>query len=328
MTTKIEWVARPGTTPESWNPISGCTKLSEGCRNCYAERMARRLAGRYGYPEVPHHFDVTLHPDRLFQPLHWRKPRSVFVCSMSDIFHEAIEILDSTYIRDIFAVMALSHQHTFLLLTKRPHIAEHMLTDEFADSVEWATRDLKQMDGMYDKHWHSSEFEWPPPNIWGMVTVESQKYVWRIEELLKCPFVVRGVSVEPMLGPVDLRWYLEGQTPRCGPSEDDWYYDPDRPAERLSWILCGGESGPDARPTHVDWARDLRDQCQASGTAYHYKQHGAWIHQSQWASYNFQERELGTCYHWPNETYSYRVGKKAAGRLLDGREWNEFPNER
>ena len=329
--TKIEWVTH------SWSPVTGCTKISEGCRSCWAKRMARRLAGRYGYPEMPNHFDVTLHPDRLFQPLHWRKSRSVFVCSMSDLFHEGVEILDSTYIRDIFAIMALSHRHTFMLLTKRPHIAEHTLTDKFADSVEWATWELKQMDGMYDERWHASEFEWPLPNVWGMVTVESQDYVWRVEELLKCPFVVRGVSVEPLLGPVDLRWYLEGQTPWCGPDESDWYYDPDRPAEKLDLVIAGGESGPGARPMRPDWARNLRDQCQAASIPYFYKQHGAWLHESQFTDgqllaqilkTEFNLKNANKLHKWPDGSISYRVGKKAAGRLLDGKEWNEFPQER
>jgi len=280
MTTKIEWVARPGTTPESWNPISGCTKLSEGCRNCYAERMARRLAGRYGYPEMPHHFDVTLHPDRLEQPLHWRKKRTVFLCSMSDLFHDDVPFAD---IWSIWKIMRDCPQHTFLILTKRPR------------------RMAKDIPMFY----HAGEK--PLPNVWLGTTIELPEYSYRAEYLRQTPAAMRYISFEPLLSSfADYPGVLDG----------------------MDQVIVGGESGPQARPAHIDWARNLRDQCKAANIAYFYKQHGAWIHQSQWASYNFQERELGTCYHWPDETYSYRVGKKAAGRLLDGREWNEFPASR
>lgn len=311
--TKIEWVARPGTTPESWSPITGCSKVSEGCRSCWAERMARRLAGRYGYPEVPHHFDVTLHPNRLFQPLHWRKPRSAFVCSMSDLFHESIEILDSTYVRDIFAVMALSHRHTFLLLTKRPHVAERTLTDEFANSAEWATRELKQMNGICDERWHSSEFEWPLPNVWLGTSVENQARAdERIPLLLQTPAAVRFVSVEPMLEKINLWPHLD----------DIAYYDGvlgSKPA--LNWVLCGGESGPDARPLHPDWARDLRDQCLATSVPFFLKQRGAWT----WWDLGSPTYQNKPEHIFDDGLVVRRVGKKAAGRLLDGREWNEFP---
>lgn len=111
MSTNIEWVRNPdGSKGETWNPVTGCTKISPGCENCYAERMARRLAGRFGYPEAPNHFNVTLHPDRLEQPLGWRKPRVIFVCSMGDLFHKDVRF---TFISEIFDVMECAQQHTF-----------------------------------------------------------------------------------------------------------------------------------------------------------------------------------------------------------------------
>ena len=113
--TKIEWTHRPGTTGVTWNPVTGCTPISEGCANCYARRMAKRLAGRHGYPEAPHEFNVTLHPDKLENPLKWRKPRTVFVCSMSDLFHEDVPLW---YISLIWSVMTQTPQHTYLVLTK------------------------------------------------------------------------------------------------------------------------------------------------------------------------------------------------------------------
>jgi len=179
--TKIEW------TNFTWNPCSGCTKISAGCKNCYAERMAKRLAGKYGYPEQPHHFDVTLHPDKLNQPYKWRKPRRIFVCSMGDLFHEDVGF---EYILKVWKVMAINNHHTFQILTKRP---EQMLK-----FVQW----LAGAD-----HISIAEF---PQNVWIGVTAENQKTAdERIPILLKIPAAVRFVSVEPMLERIDLSQYLD-----------------------------------------------------------------------------------------------------------------------
>ena len=237
MTTGIEW------TDATWNPIAGCTKISEGCRNCYAERMARRLAGRCGYPEAPHHFDVTLHPDKLDQPLRWKKPRKVFVCSMGDLFHRDLDDWD-----DIFPILSMckeARQHTFLILSKR------------------AERMKKIVDV-----WYVFNHEYMPwPNIWLGVTAENQEQAdLRIPDLLRTPAAVRFVSVEPMLGEVDLSDYL-GFCPDCDPymalhrEHGDLYHD-DGP--RLDWVIIGCESGPNRRPMELEWALDLVRQCDAA----------------------------------------------------------------
>lgn len=169
MTTKIEW------TDETWNPVTGCTKISAGCKNCYAERMARRLAGRHGYPEAPHHFDVTLRHDRLEEPLSWRKPRMVFVCSMSDLFHPDVPF---EFIDEVFAAICATPRHTYQILTKRP---ERM--------VEW--------------HLWTDLLDYFP-NVWVGVTVENQENCRRVDHLLEIDAVVRFVSCEPLIGSLDL----------------------------------------------------------------------------------------------------------------------------
>lgn len=227
--TKIEW------TDETWNPVTGCTPISEGCRNCYAKRMARRLAGRCGYPPAPNHFDVTLHPDRLEQPPKWRKPRMIFVCSMSDLFHE--DIADS-YIGSVFDVALRAPQHTYQFLTKR---SKRVL--EFARE--------------YCQH---RDIDCLPANWWGLVTAENQRAAdERIPDLLKAPWAVRGVSCEPLLGPVDIKDYLRGF---------GRFYS----STSIDWTIAGGETGPGARPMHPNWARGLRDQCQEAGVSFFFKQ--------------------------------------------------------
>lgn len=295
---KIEW------TDETWNPVTGCTKISEGCVHCYAERMSKRLAGRYGYPPAPRGFDVALHPDRLGEPLRWKKPRMVFVVSMGDLFHEDVP---DEYIGRVWDVMVRAHWHTFQVLTKR---ADRMR--------EWVNG------------WYRRRCSDAIPNIWGLVTCENQMRAdERIGDLICTRFAVRGVSVEPMLGAVDLspwlvkRWIQGYSTPmsrRLGRDSD--------PVQkpRLDWVICGGESAPGARPMHPDWARSLRDQCQAARVPFFFKQWGAWTY-GETRPYRFGPAELGErCLEYNGAwTRVYRVGKRAAGRLLDGREWNEMP---
>jgi len=272
--TKIEW------TDETWNPVTGCTKVSAGCANCYAERMARRLAGRYGYPEAPHHFDVTVHKNRLWHPPIGRKPRRIFVCSMSDIAHPDVR---DAIIDQCTRHMAFScPEHQWLVLTKRPSRLRKL----------WADRD-------------------PIPNLWVGVTVENRDTVWRIDELMRIPAAVRFVSFEPLLD--DVAVALE-------PGH-----------EGIDWAIAGGESGPGARPMHPDWARSLRDQAQAAGVPFFFKQWGAWSSESVaglWSGIDSPPTNIelvdggGSA---QNYQWMARVGKKAAGRLLDGREWNEMP---
>jgi protein gp37 len=208
--TKIEWC----TT--SWNPITGCTAVSEGCQNCYAKRMANRLRGRCGYP-VGDPFGVTFHPERLEQLRRWKSPRLIFVCSMADIFHTRAIGLSYT-MRSLIA-MKSSPQHAYLLLTKRPELAVEFKQD-FAD------------------------------NIWLGATAENQQRAnGRIPILRDIPAAHRFVSVEPMLGPVDLFPYVG-----------------------LDWVIVGGETGPGARPCNPDWMRSLRDQCAEACVPFFLKQ--------------------------------------------------------
>jgi len=226
--THIEWA------DEVWSPVTGCTKISPGCKHCYAERMAKRLRGRFGYPK-DEPFQVTLHPERLIGPKKWKKPRMVFVCSMGDLFHEDVPF---DFIHQVFNVMADCRGigHTFLVLTKRP---KRML------------RFFKSEDRLYI----------PPKNVWLGVTAENQEQAdKRIPILLQIPAKVRFVSVEPMLGPIDLL------TDKYHWLEFDGIY------PGLDWVICGGESGPVARPMNPDQARELRDQCKAAGVPFFMKQ--------------------------------------------------------
>lgn len=193
--TKIQW------TNLSWNPVTGCTKTSPGCANCYAERMARRLGGRFGYPQIPDHFQVTLHPDRLPEPLGWRKPRLIFVCSMGDLFHPQVP---DVYIQRVFAIMRQADQHIFQVLTKR--------SNRLADM--------------------SPDLKWPT-NIWIGVSVETKDYIWRIDDLGKVEALVRFVSLEPLLGSIttlplqDIHWIIVGgeSGSKARPLKVDWVRD-------------------------------------------------------------------------------------------------------
>ena len=198
--TKIDWADRV------WNPVTGCTKISEGCRNCYAERMSKRLVGRCGYPK-DNPFAVTLHPNKLMEMFKWKKSQRVFVCSMGDLFHKDIELVWS---RSIIKACQKSPEHTFFFLTKRP---EHMKLVLETCPV--------------------SDF----PNLWLGVTVENQQAAdERIPLLLQIPAAKRFISIEPMLGPVDLAPWDELFIPLG-----------------IDWVILGGETGPKARPLHPDW---------------------------------------------------------------------------
>ena len=302
MPTKVEWVDRPGTRPESWNPITGCNvegkrvKVSPGCDHCWAERMARRLAGRFGYPEAPHHFDVIGHRDRVEQPFRWRRERTAFVCSMGDLFHERVTWMD---IELIFNVMVKCRQHTFLILTKR---AERM-----HDFVSTCFPGLDQCSS----------------HIWLGVSAENQQAAdERIPLLLQTPAAVRFVSCEPLLGLIDL-FDVDGNIAQSMPERSLF------PADLIDWVIVGGESGPGARPMHPNWARSLRDQCQAAGVPFFFKQWGAWIPMSMdeaWKYPNIGMVESGIPQQMdPTYVRMAHIGKGQAGRELDGREWSEWP---
>lgn len=299
--TSIEW------TDASWNPIVGCTEISPGCANCYAARLsASRLAHVPAYKgltkietdnatrggaarHVRWTGEVRFLPERLEEPLHWKKPRRIFVCDMGDLFHESVKL---EWLHKIFATIFKCPQHTFQILTKRAH---RML--EVMNGTDGEGRFFQQ---------------WPMPNVWIGVSVENQHFAdERIPLLLQTPAAVRWISAEPLLGPVDLRYIWEEPHPH-GPY--------------LDWVVCGGESGPHARPMHPDWARSLRDQCQAAGVPFFFKQWGEFLPVLQDSPHlPPKEMDTKTVRKLVRQLAAYRVGKKLSGRLLDGREWNEFP---
>ena len=252
MTTKIEWC------DETWNPITGCTPISEGCQNCYARRMARRLAGRYGYPEAPNHFDVELHMDKIVNPPKWKSGKKVFVCSMSDLFHDLIPVKARSDIMDIIADQS---EVTFLILTKRPSMMESCLRGA----------SKKMIALLY-------EYLLPLKNLWLGVTAENQNRAdERMPVLLQIPAAVRFVSVEPMLGPVDLtELYYDFHDPARSYSlltgiPYDWDYDQEVPEDRkdsLDWVIAGPETGPGARECKPEWIEDLYEQCKAAGVPF------------------------------------------------------------
>lgn len=296
--TLIEWADRV------WNPITGCTKVSEGCEHCYAERMAHRLAGRYGYPKDKP-FSVVSHPDKTEEPMHWKKPSRVFVCSMGDLFHEDVPFL---WIAVVFGVMHTARQHTYMILTKRPK--------RMKEFFEW----------FVGPEWRGA---WPREykHVWLGVTAENQQRAdERIPILLQIPAAKRFVSIEPMLGPVDLT-NLDGGVIAAEyrgitldaliggrKSETPWH---------LNWVIAGGETGPGARPAHPNWFRKVRDDCEATGTAFFFKSWGDYC-----PVYADPPDEVAyhECYDAKTgQPIMLRVGKKRSGRLLDGREHNDLP---
>ncbi len=233
----IEW------TEATWNPVTGCTKVSPGCAKCYAQRIAERFRGTRAFPNG---FDVTLRHDRLDIPLRWKRPRKIFVNSMSDLFHERVPL---DFIQAVFSTMRQAHWHQFQVLTKR-------------------SARLREL---------AAELDWPD-NVWMGVSVENQRWTSRIDDLCQVPAAVRFLSVEPLLGPLSLD--LGG----------------------IDWVIVGGESGPGARPMRADWARSVREQCEAAGVPFFFKQWGA------------------------HSEHGVRRSKKANGRLLDGGTWDGLPS--
>lgn len=285
--TNIAW------TGATWNPVTGCSKVSAGCKHCYAERDWVRLKHLPVY--VGREFtDVACHQDRLDQPLRWKRPRMVFVNSMSDLFHECVP---NEFIDQVFAVMALSKQHVFQVLTKRP---ERMLR-----YMHRLGRSAQLLDKGARSLGYTLAFEgrflvsWPIPNVWLGVSVEDQRAAdERIPLLLQAPAAVRWVSAEPLLGSVDLErilwpgkshrvdvlrggyWNKEGvlalgSSVDIGERKGGFTNHSDFPST-LDWVVCGGESGARARLTHPDWARLLRDQCKEAGVPFFFKQTGLW----------------------------------------------------
>ena len=309
---KIDWLNMPGYKGETWNPIIGCSRVSAGCENCYAEKMAFRLANikataDYGYvvkmnPDyLPDSIENAFIPKwngetylleyQLDKPATWRnKQRMVFICSMSDLFHENT---DFEQIELVFDSMNIYKGHLYLLLTKRP----------------------ERMREFFNWYFKRRGFVDPLQNIWLGVTCENQEQAdKRIPILLQVPAAKRFVSIEPMLGPVDLmnlkgnansRYQVLEPIPHAGDSS--------RPA--LDWVIVGGESGHKARPMRPDWVRSIRDQCKAANVPFFFKQWGEWVHGSSNVLKCIQK----------HGTFFTRYGRQKAGSELDGKHYKEFP---
>lgn len=289
--TTISW------TDETWNPITGCTKVSPGCLNCYAESLTRRFKDRmqpYSDTFAPWTVKaqresgqpvVTLHPERLDQPLKWKKPRRIFVNSMSDLFHEDVP---DEFIDRVFTVMAHRNRHTYQVLTKRPK----RMRDYLLQASERVCR---------RSNWNPNVWVWPLPNVWLGVSVENQRYAdERIPLLLETPAAVRFVSCEPLLEAVDLGhatpcgYYCDPWDGGIGGHHDHQFWTPGiKPG--LDWVITGCESGRKRRPMELDWARGLRDQCRAAGVPFFLKQ-------------------------------MYVDGKRVETPELDGKVWTEYPS--
>lgn len=273
-------------TEQTWNPLRGCTRVSAGCINCYAESMAARFCGAgQPYegtinPETKRWSgNIKLVPEHLQDPLRWKRPRMVFVNSMSDLFHESVP---DEFIDKVFAVMALASQHIFQVLTKRPErMRIYMNSPDRNVCIQNVVDDMESWDGNFIPSDQSAPLikEWPLPNVWLGTTVENQEAAdERIPLLLQTPATVRWISAEPMVGSVDLTKIPHrigyGCSP-CSGCDEAVFMDalsgatycktgcdgPNMPS--IDWVVCGGESGTNARPMHPEWARSLRDQCAA-----------------------------------------------------------------
>lgn len=315
---KIEW------TDRTWNPVTGCTKVSQGCKNCYAERLYERFNGHGSFK------NVICHPERLQQPLKWKQPALVFVNSMSDLFHEDVPF---EFIKEVFGIMYWAKKHTFQVLTKRP---ERML--EF---YTW----LFKRRGM-----NLNDVQAESNNVWLGVSVEDQKAAdERIPLLMKVPAVVRFLSCEPLLGPIDLTNItnricaddadikpLFGNTQILDVIHGELIHGRvGYNAPQINWVIAGGESGPGARPMHPNWARSLRDQCSAAALPFFFKQWGEWVDFEQMQQEYQLKLRRGTATHHiqnfelnPPFIYTaHRLGKHNAGNLLDGKQHLEYPSQ-
>lgn len=305
----IEW------TDATWNPITGCSIVSPGCTNCYAMKLAgtrlKHIDSRKGLTRDTKAGpvwtgEVRLNKQWLHQPFDWKKPRRIFVCAHGDLFAENVP---DEWILDVFTVMAAADHHTYQVLTKRPDRAYDFL------SKRWL------LDDIYG-NWYTftgkpaEVYSWPLHNVWIGASAEDQiRYNNRRRWLDQVPAAKRFWSLEPLLGPIKM---------------DIEFVKPD-------WVIVGGESGHNARPMHPDWARSIRDQCSAAGVPFFFKQWGEW-RETDWqlcahpmpagtiARAQPDWIGVGAGYGLDRPSMSLKkVGKKAAGRLLDGVEHNEFP---
>ena len=304
----IEW------TDATWNPTTGCTKVSPGCDNCYAERLYNRFHGKGAFDTV------TLHPERLEIPFHWRRPRRVFVDSMSDLFHVDVP---REFIGSVFSTMQQATNHTYQILTKRAERMERVVGAMHSHPPTAADRGGWYLPGH------------PLENVWLGVSVESMEYYARIRHLQRTPAAVRFLSCEPLLGPLR-----------------------NLPLDGIHWVIAGGESGPGARPMHPDWVREIRDQCVSAGVPFFFKQWGQWwpigpVYENfnnpdddhddvmdavleaedrrqevRWLSLGGETEGLDVPHQPPPRSwYVVRLSKKVAGRDLDEKTWDEMPTQ-
>jgi protein gp37 len=362
--TSIEWTDFSVNPIRARNKATGsvghfCEKISPGCGRCYASDWQHRFTkdGKgTGLDYLPINRDkveLFLEPNALREVLRRRKPTKWFWCDMTDMFLNGVP---DQWIDQCFAVMALTPQHTHMILTKR---AERMADYVGDDPIRrgWTIgKAADEFGGLPTSNGYfgpTATWTWPLRNVWlGVSAEDQQRWNERVAFLKKCPAAVRFVSAEPLLGPIDGRNILwredtigDPSTPGCSqtfpiPAEDD------KGRPYIDWVIVGGESGSNARPMHPRWVRSLRDQCQAGGVVFFFKQWGEWfplqqdeeLRHAEWYdskkahvvrvaltgrvgnSVSIPLSEPG----WPGEIMG-RVGKKAAGRLLDGREWSEFP---
>ncbi len=353
--TGIEW------TDATWNPIVGCSIVSPGCTNCYAMRQAHRLASN---PQTPHYAGTTkvvngkpvwtgrlaLAPDSVFQaPLRWKKPRRIFVNSMGDLFHDDVP---DAWIDRALAVMVRARRHTFQILTKHPERARRYFLPRVPGGARQRVSklvahvaDAADLVTVRGVPWLQLQ-AFPGPNVWIGTSVERPEFMLRVKWLLGCNGTFAGhfLSCEPLLAPLDLGAKLgpvdglesacDAFSGRCEAANDIW------PHPRIGWVIAGGESGPDARPMHPDWVRGIRDQCAAAGVPFHFKQWGAWSivydrdrDDPDWRrcpkARDHSERYVnivgGHGFHGERVCFARRVGKKAAGRELDGRTHDAYP---
>lgn len=372
MATNIEWTNPPGYKGDVWNPTTGCDKVSAGCTNCYAMKMANRLSNiastkdayivtvkKLANGEVNWTGKINLLEDRLSIPLRRKKPTAWFVNSMSDLFHEDIPF---EFIDKVFAVMSMSPQHIFQILTKRPERMrqymqrlQDLLNPKLTTFDEFLSSDISSRIRQVSKALGHSHFAnaplqlvdntkfWkedpvniarsigcPPRNIWLGVSCEDQKTAdFRIPILLDTPAAVRWISAEPLLGNIDLK-HLHGEVVEidCLNGTHGVFRPHSGKNNKLDQVIVGGESGSNARPSHPDWFRSLRDQCVSTGVPFFFKQHGNYLD----VDTAIKEHRFNP--YGQHKPYKYiegtklpfvNLGKNLAGRILDGRTWDEYP---
>jgi protein gp37 len=347
---KIEWC------DASWNPIRAqrtsdgrmghfCIHASEGCRNCYAEAINHRLGTGIDFKAQNRNEVEIVVPDKaLMEPLKWKRPRKIFVCSMSDLFGDFVP--DEAIVR-VLAVAAYCRHHTFIILTKRANRMRAYLSAHNTRHEVWQAMYKMNLTPAW---WYGGAVpgNWPLPNVWFGVSAEDQANAdERVPELLNTPAAVRFVSLEPLLGPIHLGylgWPNGQRLRRTGYNAlIGARYHAGSMVEKLpklDWVIVGGESGPKARPMDPNWVRQLREGCLHTGIPFFFKQWGEWLPGEVYAigdEGGFARHQDGTegghggkhDHWWSGDSFggviSTRVGKHAAGRRLDGIEHNEFP---